>query len=607
MSNKRITDLTELTTPTTDDVFPVVDIATNTTTKVQLANLPVQTAVTTALATKQDTLVSGTNIKTLNSVSLLGTGNIVLAATPSGVSGAIQFSNGSAFASDAANLFWDDTNNRLGVGTNTPSVSIQSTSTIQGVNLVATANANFGNILYGPNFWSQANGDTYIGFQGAPSAKLQIKGNGSTSATTSLLVQNSSGTQVIKSTDNGTTQFGAFDASASVTQPLAVTASGANNAGIAIYASGSGNAGMDYYRNGAFKFNVGIGGGSDNFAWFNGAFGNYSFYILYDATGRTIFGGTTGSASAQVSIDSTTRGFLPPRMTTTQRDAIVTPATGLRIYNTTTNTNDTYNGTAWQSNSVNGVAGAIQFSNGSAFASDAANLFWDDTNNRLGIGTNAPTQILDLVRPAGQLGAIRFFNASNSENTIQSGSTFRIFNSTGGTPAASVGFFQNVNNQIGINTNNPTASLNVQGSGSTSATTSLLVQNSAGTNLFKVSNDGVVSLNTLASLDGTGVVRFPQYLRTTGGNFTFKGSGGSDALYLSESVAQFVAPISFGTGSPSASACVDLTSTTKGFLPPRMTTTQKNAIASPATGLVLYDSTTNKLQCYNGSTWNDLF
>jgi hypothetical protein len=38
-----------------------------------------------------------------------------------------------------------------------------------------------------------------------------------------------------------------------------------------------------------------------------------------------------------------------------------------------------------------------------------------------------------------------------------------------------------------------------------------------------------------------------------------------------------------------------------------MTTTQKNAIASPATGLVLYDSTTNKLQCYNGSTWNDLF
>ena len=122
----------------------------------------------------QPTLVSGTNIKTLNSVSLLGSGDIVLTANPSGVSGAIQFSNGSAFASDAANFFWDNTNKRLGVGTNAPTVSIQSLGTIQGANLTATANANFGNILYGPNFWSQANGDTYLGAQTPPSAKLQI-------------------------------------------------------------------------------------------------------------------------------------------------------------------------------------------------------------------------------------------------------------------------------------------------------------------------------------------------------------------------------------------------------------------------------------------------
>jgi hypothetical protein len=71
----------------------------------------------------QQTLVSGTNIKTLNSESLLGSGNIEITASPAGVAGAIQFSDGSAFASDASNLFWDDTNNRLGVGTNAPSAT----------------------------------------------------------------------------------------------------------------------------------------------------------------------------------------------------------------------------------------------------------------------------------------------------------------------------------------------------------------------------------------------------------------------------------------------------------------------------------------------------
>ena len=147
----RITDFPELIAPTGNDLLVTVDIANDLTKKVKLDNLPISLPALTALATKQDTLVSGTNIKTvnstslvgsgnvavqptlvsgtniktLNSVSLLGAGDIVLAATPSGVSGAIQFSNGSAFASDAANLFWDDTNNRLGIGTNAPSTKMQ--------------------------------------------------------------------------------------------------------------------------------------------------------------------------------------------------------------------------------------------------------------------------------------------------------------------------------------------------------------------------------------------------------------------------------------------------------------------------------------------------
>lgn len=51
------------------------------------------------------------------------------------------------------------------------------------------------------------------------------------------------------------------------------------------------------------------------------------------------------------------------------------------------------------------------------------------------------------------------------------------------------------------------------------------------------------------------------------------------------------------------SAVLEASSTTRGFLPPRLTTTQKNAISSPAAGLMLYDSTLSTMTFYNGSGW----
>lgn len=68
-------------------------------------------------------------------------------------------------------------------------------------------------------------------------------------------------------------------------------------------------------------------------------------------TGPVIFnGGDTGApdATAQVQIDSTTKGFLPPRMTTTQRDAITSPIKGLVIFNSTTNKLNVRGNTAWE-------------------------------------------------------------------------------------------------------------------------------------------------------------------------------------------------------------------------------------------------------------------
>jgi len=53
-------------------------------------------------------------------------------------------------------------------------------------------------------------------------------------------------------------------------------------------------------------------------------------------------------------------------------------------------------------------------------------------------------------------------------------------------------------------------------------------------------------------------------------------------------------------GSPAASALLEMQSTTKGFLPPRMTTVQRLAIAAPATGLVVYDTDIDALFVFLG-------
>jgi hypothetical protein len=68
------------------------------------------------------------------------------------------------------------------------------------------------------------------------------------------------------------------------------------------------------------------------------------------------------------------------------------------------------------------------------------------------------------------------------------------------------------------------------------------------------------------------------------------------------------AQVGIGTNTPHTSAQLELSSTTRGFLPPRMTQTQRNAIPSPVAGLLVWctDCGPNGLlQVYNGSAWTN--
>jgi hypothetical protein len=67
------------------------------------------------------------------------------------------------------------------------------------------------------------------------------------------------------------------------------------------------------------------------------------------------------------------------------------------------------------------------------------------------------------------------------------------------------------------------------------------------------------------------------------------------------------AQVGLGTTTPDASAALDITSTTKGLLIPRMTTAQRDAISSAATGLMVYQTDgTAGFYYYNGSSWNEV-
>ncbi|OFZ54985.1 MAG: hypothetical protein A2428_03165 [Bdellovibrionales bacterium RIFOXYC1_FULL_54_43] len=60
-----------------------------------------------------------------------------------------------------------------------------------------------------------------------------------------------------------------------------------------------------------------------------------------------------------------------------------------------------------------------------------------------------------------------------------------------------------------------------------------------------------------------------------------------------------------GASAPNSKSALEVESTTKGFLPPRMTTTQRNAITSPPAGLSVFNTTTNKATHFDGASWRE--
>lgn len=67
-----------------------------------------------------------------------------------------------------------------------------------------------------------------------------------------------------------------------------------------------------------------------------------------------------------------------------------------------------------------------------------------------------------------------------------------------------------------------------------------------------------------------------------------------------------MAQVGIGTTTPNASSMLDINSTSRGVLTPRMTSAQRTSIASPANGLLVYDITENAFYFYKSSVWTKL-
>lgn len=105
----------------------------------------------------------------------------------------------------------------------------------------------------------------------------------------------------------------------------------------------------------------------------------------------------------------------------------------------------------------------------------------------------------------------------------------------------------------------------------------------------------------------TGYIR----IRNSGTDYTDMGLEGSGLVSMKSNGTAFLygnsaGSVNVGSSTIDASAKLSVTSTTQGFLPPRMTTTQKNAISTPAAGLMVFDNTLGKYNFYNGTAWQDL-
>jgi nitrogen fixation protein len=490
--------------------------------------------------------------------------------TGTGASGQVAYWSGTGTQTGSNNLFWDNANRRLGIGTNAPTINLQVETSLNSSAGIYTRNNNSGNLAYGyvnannnlsasidirshssghgvwantgmlittsgltggmvlfvngnapMAFWTNTvermrifgGGNISIGTSSDLSARLAVRGSGTTSATTALLVQNSTPSELFKVLDNGRisqTLVSSSNSTAFGEGALRLATGGLNSAFGYLAAFNNTTGAQNVFFGRSAGQNNTTGGNNlflGAYAGLNNTTGVNNLFLGLEA-GAYITGGSTANtiANNSIFIGRDTRAAADNE---TNQIVIGYLTTGLGS-NTTTIGNTSTTQTHLYGNLTLGLT-----------TSGSQKLRVIDTANAIvaaiGGGAASPSVVGIGTVNSGALPFIQGYN-----NTL-TGTAELSLNPSGA--------------NVIIGTTTSGGRLTVRGSGTTSATTALLVQNNTPTELFKVRDDGHVTFGS-SSLTGFRIVRInysnSDYYIGQGGGTVMGFSAGNYSYILSD-------------------------------------------------------------------------
>jgi hypothetical protein len=389
-------------------------------------------------------ITAGTNV----TVSSTG-GNFTINASggsgsPASPNGGVQYNNAGAFGA-SSNLFWDNTNTRLGIGTSTPAAPLNVFRSTDAEVRSSVTNAFCSFTAYAPasgypraNFLvGNTSSDVNAGLTIAPFfddkqiyLELRSYKNGVDSRSRNSVIYNHPTNGLLINTSVGDGNNGGLpvvistrDFSSAYTNPAIYINTNTNSQRVGVNSTTT---------NGQLHVK---GSGATSSTWtaqFHNS-GNANNALMVRDDGIVAMGTASPNSSARLDITSTTQGVLLPRMTTTDRGNISSPADGLTIYNTTTKTQDVYNNTRWLTGSA-GLTGSATLDFGSTAAQTSSDLTITVTGASdgdvvsLGVpnaSVNADTNYTAWVSAANTV-TVRFNNYSSAAVDPASG-TFKVF------------------------------------------------------------------------------------------------------------------------------------------------------------------------------------